>query len=114
MAYKVHLACLGGNFNLIRFLVQPGFKNNINEFGSAGRGLDILIHYRYDHTDDELYMPCVLLLIEAGAEWSTNIIFEELISAIENRMVEIIFMKKTIFEKWILSRTKVYKICQNF
>jgi hypothetical protein len=45
-------------------------------------------------------MPCVLLLIEAGAEWSTNIVFEELISAIENRMVEIIFMKKIIFEKW--------------
>jgi hypothetical protein len=45
-------------------------------------------------------MPSILLLIEAGAELNKNDVFEELIPAIQNRIIEIMFVEQTIFEKW--------------
>jgi len=45
-------------------------------------------------------MPCVLLLIEAGAKLSKDEVFEGLISTIQNRILDITFMKQIIFEKW--------------
>ena len=64
--------------------------------------LDVLIESQYDYPDDELFFPCLLILIEAGAELSETDIFEELtlMSTIQNRIIEITFMKKYIFEKW--------------
>ena len=93
-----HVACLGGNLNIIRFLLQHGFEN-VNVI-SEETGLDILIENRYDHIDDQLYMSCVLLLIEVGGKLSENVVFEELSSAIQNRIIEITFVKNIIFEKW--------------
>merc|ERR1712096_69640 len=93
-------ACLAGNLNIIWFLLHHGFTN-INEFSIDMTGLEVLIENRCDHSNDELYMPCVLLLIEAGGEVSQEYdIFEELISAIQNRIIEITVMKKTIDKKW--------------
>ena len=70
-----------------------------------------MIENRYDYPGDELYMQCVLLLIEAGAELDENNVFEELISAIQNRIVEITFIKKTIFEKW---NERIAELITNF
>jgi len=93
-------ACLAGRLNIIWFLLHHEFKN-INEFSIGMTGLDVLLEERCDYTNDELYMPCVLLLIEAGGEMSEeHVVFEELISAIQNRIIEIAFLKKTIDKKW--------------
>ena len=43
---------------------------------------------------------CTLFLIEAGATLNENDVFEELISAIQNRIIEITFTEQTIFQKW--------------
>jgi len=60
-----------------------------------------LIYKRCDYPDYELYMPCILLLIEAGGEVTEEyVVFEELICAIQNRITEITFIKKTIDKKW--------------
>jgi len=64
-------ACLGGNLNIIWFLLHHGFKN-INEFSIDKTGLDILIDNRCDYSNDELYIPCILLLIEVGGEVSED------------------------------------------
>merc|ERR1711925_34081 len=73
----------------------------INERGFFDKtGLEILIEQRCDFDDDELIMPCILLSIEAGAQLDENLVFDELISAILNRIIEITFMKKIILKKW--------------
>jgi len=92
-------ACIAGNLNLIRYLLTHGFEN-INEFSIDRTALDILIDKRCDYPDDELYMESLILLIESGAKLSEDNVFEELISAIQNRIIEITFVKKIIFEKW--------------
>jgi len=94
-----HLTCLNGHLNVVQFLLQNGFEG-INELDVSGcTGLDILIHNRHRY-DDGLLMPYILLLIEGGAQLNKNDVFEELIVAIKNRIIEITFMKETIFEKW--------------
>merc|ERR1712034_292359 len=56
---------------------------------------------RYDFDHYERIIQCVLLLIEAGSTLLVeNAVFEELHSAIQNRIIEITFMKEIIFEKW--------------
>jgi len=93
-------ACNAGNLNIIWFLLHHGFKN-INEFSIERTGLDVLIDNRCDFSNHELYMPCVLLLMEVGGEVSEeHDVFEELISAIQNRIIEITFTKKIIDKKW--------------
>jgi len=87
-----HWACCTGKFNVLQFLLRQGF-------GIFGFGLKLLIHARH-HTNNELYIPCILLLMEFGAELDENDVFEELISAVQNRIIEITFMKEAIFEKW--------------
>merc|ERR1712034_154500 len=62
-------ACLAGNVNIIWFLLHHGFTN-INEFSIDRTALDVLIDNQCDYPSDELYMPCVLLLIESGGEVS--------------------------------------------
>jgi len=94
-----HWACFDGNLNIVQFLVQQGFEG-INEIDFYGiTGLGILIRERDNFCNNELFMPCVLLLIEAGAQYE-NDVFEELISGIQNRIIEITFMKEIIFQKW--------------
>ena len=95
-----HYACFCGRLNVVQFLVQQGF-DGINELDVNGETrLEILIKERFHLSEDELFMPCILLLIEAGAELDESYVFEELISAIQNRIIEITFMKEIIFEKW--------------
>jgi len=97
-----HCACSFGKFDVIKFLVQHGFEG-INEININGKtGLEMLIAdtYEYGDIDNEIFIACVLLLIEAGAELNKNDIFDELIFAIKNRIIEITFMKEKIFEKW--------------
>ena len=94
-----HLACLKGNLNMIQFLLR-GFHGINKRVFMNMTGLEILIKKRYNYSGVERFMPCILLLIEAGAELNNNYIFEKLISAIQNRIIEITFMKETIFEKW--------------
>ena len=94
-----HDACLFGNFNVVQFFLQQGFEG-INERDLLEvTGLEILIGEPQYIRDNVLFMPCVLLLIEAGAELDENDVFEELIPAIQNRIIEITFMKEIIFEK---------------
>merc|ERR1712034_237368 len=93
-------ACQFGNLKIIWFLLHHQFEN-INEFSLDRTGLDVLIDNRCRHSNDELYMPCVLLLIEAGGEVSEeHDVFEELNFAIQNRIIEITFMKEAIDKKW--------------
>jgi len=96
-----HDACLHGNLNVVQFLLQQGVEG-INEPHCHGKtALKYLINQRYDWSNKELFMPCILLLIESGAQMNENDdIFEDLISAIQNRIFEITFMKEIIFEKW--------------
>jgi len=94
-----HFACLNGSLNVIQFLVQQGFEG-IDDIYFDDTGLEMLISQRYHLSDDELFMPCILLLIEAGARCNAIDVFEELISAIQNRIIEITFMKEIIFKKW--------------
>jgi len=95
-----HGACSDGNLNVVQFLLQRGFKN-INKVDSNGKtGLEWLIHQRYRINDNENLILCVLLLIEAGAECSKIDVFEELIIALQNRIIEITLIKEIIFEKW--------------
>jgi len=51
-------------------------------------------------SNNELFTPCILLLIESGAQLDENDVFEELTSAKQNRIFEITFTKGKIFEKW--------------
>jgi len=93
------LACRAGNFNVIQFLAQQGF-DSIDWPGRFGEtGLEHLMDQK-QFCEDELFLPCLLLLIESGAQWNENDVFEELTSAIKNRIIEITFMKEKIFEKW--------------
>jgi len=94
-----HMACYRGNLNVVQFLLQQGFQDINKRFDSLS-GLNMLINRPHDYPSQELFMPCILLLIEAGAELDENYVFEELISAIQNRIIEITFIKKTIFQKW--------------
>jgi len=95
-----HWACGSGNLNVVQFLVQQGCKG-INEANIDGyTGLEMLIEQRYNLSKNELFMSCILLLIESGAKVNQNDVFEDLLSAIQNRIIEITFMKKIIFEKW--------------
>jgi len=95
-----HLACENGHLNVVQFLVQQEFDMNVvNNDGNTG--LDILIdQYNRGYDYDGAFVPCALFLIEAGAALNENDVFEELISAIQNRIIEITFTEQTIFEKW--------------
>jgi len=100
-----HQACIYGKLNVVRFLVQLGGFEGINEpnYAYGGMtGLQILIEHGDDYClrDNEMLIPCLLLLIEAGAKLDKNDIFEELIPAIGTRIIEIIFIRETIFENW--------------
>jgi ankyrin repeat protein len=102
-------ACFAGNLEVLQFLLQQGFKG-INKRVGPFDGiscLNVLISDRHDHANDELSMPCILLLIEAGAELNKNYVFEELIPVIQNRIIEIMFVKEIIFEKWTERIAKV-------
>jgi len=102
-----HAACISGSLNVIRVLLKNGFED-INGFASDDMtGLDLLVEGRNsDFFDEEFFIPCLLLLMEAGAELSeTHISLEdcslaELISIIKNRILEISFMKEILFKKW--------------
>jgi len=95
-----HRACHNGSFNVVQFLVQRGFEgiNQLNVHGETG--LTKLIRSRWLFSQSKPFIPCLLLLIESGAQVDENYLFEELISAIQIRIMEITFMKQTIFEKW--------------
>jgi len=97
-----HWACLGGRFNVVQFLLQEGFEG-VNELNFNGKtGLQILISQRRNFPNNELYMQCILLLIEHVAQLDETDLFlcEGLSSAIQNRIFEITLMEKTLFEKW--------------
>jgi len=95
-----YLACFNGKLKVVQFLLQQGFEN-INKLGFGDKtGLEMLIAQQWNCSDDELFMPCILLLIESGAKLNKHYVFEELISAIQNRIIEITFIRQTIFEKW--------------
>jgi len=95
-----HDACYYGKFNVVKFLIQHGYKG-INDLGFDGTGLEMLINEQFKfYADDELFMPCILLLIEAGAQLTENYVFEEIIFAIKKRVIEITLIKEAIFEKW--------------
>jgi hypothetical protein len=49
---------------------------------------------------DVPHLPCLVLLVESGAKLDKSDIFEELICGSQNRIIEITFLKQTIFEKW--------------
>jgi ankyrin repeat protein len=101
-----HLACRYGELTVVRLLVSQrefeGINERVNSHGEMLTGLEILIGH-----GDDLYcvranknvIPIILLLIEAGAKLEKNYVFEELSSAIENRIFEITVMKEIIFEK---------------
>jgi len=95
-----HFACHQGKLNVVQLLVQRGFEG-INELGGNGKtGLTMLIDARYTLSDNDLFIPCLLLLIESGAQLNENDVFGELISAIQIRLIEITCMKQAIFENW--------------
>jgi len=98
-----HAACMSGSLNVIRVLLKNGFES-INEFASGDmNGLDVLVEGRdSDFFDEDFFIPCLLMLMEAGCKvGETHISLEtEFITIIKNRIVEITFMKKIIFEKW--------------
>jgi ankyrin repeat protein len=95
-----HYVCRYGKLNVVQFFLQKEFEG-INERTTDGMtGLEMLVVQQNDYADNELFMPCILLLIEAGAELDKNDVFEELISAIQNRIAEITFMKEILFQKW--------------
>jgi hypothetical protein len=94
-----HAACFKGQLNVIQFLLQKGFKGIKKHVGFFNKtALEMLIEVR--PASDEHFMPCLLLLIEAGAELTGKYAFKELIFAIQNRISEITLMKEIIFEKW--------------
>merc|ERR1712034_76923 len=95
-----HYACFCGRLNVVQFLLQQGFDGINERDGNGVTRLEVLIKERYHLSNNELLMPCILLLIEAGAELRESYVFEELPSAIQNRIIEITFMKEIIFEKW--------------
>jgi ankyrin repeat protein len=95
-----HGACFNGHLNVVQFLLQEGFDMNTAGDNYGSNGVTMLINDRYTLSSDELFMPCLLLLIESGAQLNEDDLFEELISAIQIRYIEITFMKKAIFEKW--------------
>jgi len=95
-----HDACFCANLNVLQFLIQQGF-DIINDLGiNKKTGLEMLIEERYVLSSDRFFMPCILLLIEAGAQLNDNHVYEGLSSAIQNRIIEITIMKEIIFEKW--------------
>jgi hypothetical protein len=93
-----HLACLRGKLNIVRFLVRQGYDMNARDHRSK-TGLDLIGQYNRSRTR-ESFLQCALFLIEAGGELNENDVFEELISAKQNRIIEITFTEQTIFEKW--------------
>jgi len=62
-------------------------------------GLKMMIR-RYNSLGAGNFSSCALFLIEAGATLNENDVFEELISAIQNRIIEITFTKQILFKKW--------------
>ena len=96
-----HAACFGGNLHVVQFLLQQGLKdiNKLCGLSNDVSCLHLLIDDRHDYADNELFMSSILLLIEAGAEFNKNHVFEELIPAIQNRIIEIMFVTQTIFDK---------------
>jgi len=94
-------ACRAGKLNVVQFLVKQGFEviNELN-FNGGKTGLEMLISMQFTLSRYERFLPCLLLLIEAGAQLNACYVFEELHTAAENRIFEITFMEKTIFEKW--------------
>ncbi len=85
---------------MVQFLLQQGFEGINEPVFDSNNGLQQLIKNRRRLSNNELFMPCILLLIESGAQLNKHDLFEELISAIQIRHIEITFMKQIIFEKW--------------
>jgi hypothetical protein len=97
-----HSACRYRSFNVVRFFVQQGFEGIHERDFLNMTGLEILVILRgqYDVRGDKCFIPCLLLLIEAGVKLDEYYVFGKLLYAIQNRIIEITFMKQKIFEKW--------------
>merc|ERR1712096_369474 len=95
------LASIAGEFNVIWFHLNHQEFTKINDYGFQCTPLDFFIQRKDDYADDELYIPCFLLLIESGGEVTEeHVVHDELISEIQNRIIEITFLKKMIDKKW--------------
>jgi len=95
-----HDACFHRKLDVIQFHLQHGFEGIDHPDIHGMSGLNLLISKRLYVCDNEHLMACIILLIEAGAKLDKNDIFEELIFAIQNRIIEITFMEKKHFQKW--------------
>jgi len=97
---RCHTACYHGKLNVVQFLLEQGFKD-INKVVMGGKtGLEMLFDEELHLSEDERFIPCILFLIESGEQLNENYVFEGLIFAIQNRIIEITVVKKTIFENW--------------
>jgi ankyrin repeat protein len=95
-----HLACSHGRLHVLELLVQQGFEGINDHYGDGMTVLECLIKQKRILSGNELFIPCILLLIESGAQMNKNDVFQDLIPAIQNRIIEITFMKEKMFEKW--------------
>jgi len=98
-------ACFFQNLNVLQFLLQQGFEGiNQRSVHPMTRlemtGLEMIIQHQCHVSANKHRISCILLLIEAGAQYNVNSNFEEVILAIQNRMIEITLIKETIFETW--------------
>merc|ERR1712034_154956 len=67
-----HYACDNGKVNVVQFLlVQQGFEG-INEPNFQGKPGLYLIEQRRRLSKNQLLLPCILLLIESGAQMNEN------------------------------------------
>jgi len=97
---RCHTACYHGKLNVVQFLLEQGFKD-INKVARGGKtGLEMLFDEELHLSEDERFIPCILFLIQSGAQLNENYLSEELTFAIKNRIIEITVVKKTIFENW--------------
>jgi len=71
-----------------------------DNLGSTGLKMMIRRYNSLISLGVENFSSCALFLIEAGATLNENDVFEELISAIQNRIIEITFTKQILFKKW--------------
>jgi ankyrin repeat protein len=97
--------CFDGNLSTIQFLLNAGFDrlNQKNLNGETGLMLMLLNPigiYQSVQAGEEDLLPIVILL-EAGAEFPQNeTIPFQMKGAVQNRIIEITFIKDKIFEKF--------------
>jgi len=99
-------ACHSQKLNVLQFLLQKGFEginqryfNPMNSIEMTG--LEMIIQRQCDVSTDEYRIPCILCLIEAGAQCNINDDYVEGITLalhVQNRIIEITLMRETIFE----------------